>query len=315
MNLVDEVRRDGIQLKKVSGTSGGEWHGPCPFCGGKDRFRVQPDHNGKGRWACRQCDKSGDIYSYLQERRGMSFPEAKQYLGETQPPRTTPILSQEQEQQKRLAWAKLADKLVRECEARLWTDKGKQALEYLRGRLLRNDTIKTMRLGYNELNGRLFGTTGSKVAAGITIPWLVDGEVVCVNVRRLKPQGKEKRYKAVGGSSKDLYFLPVDDKTLCVVEGELDAGLVLQELGLSVAAVGSNTAISNELKALVQKFECVVLIPDGDEAGSNMVEKWQSQFDNIQVFRLPSHDVTDFVKSGANLDAWWREQEDAIGKV
>jgi hypothetical protein len=31
------------QLKRVANTGGGEWAGACPFCGGVDRFRVQPN--------------------------------------------------------------------------------------------------------------------------------------------------------------------------------------------------------------------------------------------------------------------------------
>lgn len=36
-------------------------HGPCPVCGGKDRFRFD-DKGGDGRWICGQggCDKAGD---------------------------------------------------------------------------------------------------------------------------------------------------------------------------------------------------------------------------------------------------------------
>ena len=31
-------------LKKVAATDGGEYAGPCPFCGGDDRFRVLNVH-------------------------------------------------------------------------------------------------------------------------------------------------------------------------------------------------------------------------------------------------------------------------------
>ena len=33
------IERD-TPLKKAANTGGGEWVGACPFCGGKDRFRV-----------------------------------------------------------------------------------------------------------------------------------------------------------------------------------------------------------------------------------------------------------------------------------
>ena len=38
------------RLKKVASTGGGGYAGACPFCGGRDRFRVQPE---QGRWWCR----------------------------------------------------------------------------------------------------------------------------------------------------------------------------------------------------------------------------------------------------------------------
>jgi len=33
----------------------GRHHGPCPVCGGKDRFRFD-DKDGRGTWFCSQCD-------------------------------------------------------------------------------------------------------------------------------------------------------------------------------------------------------------------------------------------------------------------
>ena len=44
------------RLVKVASTRGGEYAGPCPFCGGEDRFRVQPE---QGQWFCRQCSSDG----------------------------------------------------------------------------------------------------------------------------------------------------------------------------------------------------------------------------------------------------------------
>ena len=51
VDLLSLVGRD-TRLKKQAGTRGGEYAGPCPFCGGRDRFRVQPE---KGLWWCRNC--------------------------------------------------------------------------------------------------------------------------------------------------------------------------------------------------------------------------------------------------------------------
>src|SRR5438128_12353476 len=69
------------RLRKVATTRGGEWAGPCPFCGGRDRFRVQPE---KGLWFCRQCSPDGrwqDAIAFVMKRDGVPFAEACRILG------------------------------------------------------------------------------------------------------------------------------------------------------------------------------------------------------------------------------------------
>lgn len=47
-------------------------HGPCPVCGGKDRFRFD-DKNGRGTWICTHCG-AGDGFKLLQLAFGWDFP-------------------------------------------------------------------------------------------------------------------------------------------------------------------------------------------------------------------------------------------------
>jgi phage/plasmid primase-like uncharacterized protein len=54
-------------------------HGPCPNCGGKDRFRFD-DKQGTGSHFCSQCG-AGDGMSLLVKCSGMSFPEAVEAVG------------------------------------------------------------------------------------------------------------------------------------------------------------------------------------------------------------------------------------------
>lgn len=49
-------------------------HGPCPICGGKDRFRFD-DKEGRGTFYCSQCGP-GDGFKLLQLVNGWSFMEA-----------------------------------------------------------------------------------------------------------------------------------------------------------------------------------------------------------------------------------------------
>lgn len=46
-------------------------HGPCPFCGGEDRFRFD-DKGGRGSWICSQCG-AGDGFSLLSRLFGWDF--------------------------------------------------------------------------------------------------------------------------------------------------------------------------------------------------------------------------------------------------
>lgn len=49
-------------------------HGPCPICGGKDRYRFD-DKEGRGTWFCSHCG-SGDGFGLLMAACGWNFAEA-----------------------------------------------------------------------------------------------------------------------------------------------------------------------------------------------------------------------------------------------
>ena len=49
-------------------------HGPCPMCGGKDRYRFD-NKDGRGTWFCSN-DGAGDGFALLQKMNGWSFSQA-----------------------------------------------------------------------------------------------------------------------------------------------------------------------------------------------------------------------------------------------
>lgn len=55
---------------------GREWVGPCPVCGGRDRFGINPD---KGVWNCRQCG-AGDGLKLVSHVLGCDFKGALSWL-------------------------------------------------------------------------------------------------------------------------------------------------------------------------------------------------------------------------------------------
>ena len=72
--ITDVVARFGLRLKR----QGRELVGPCPVCGGNDRFAVHPT---KGVWNCRHCVRGGDAIALLRHVEGCSFREAVAALG------------------------------------------------------------------------------------------------------------------------------------------------------------------------------------------------------------------------------------------
>ena len=86
VTLLDLMHQHGIEPRKVGDLHGGEYHSPCPSCGGKDRFHINPSRPSTGSctvpgfWGCRGCDDSGDIISFLIKYNGLSFVDACKML-------------------------------------------------------------------------------------------------------------------------------------------------------------------------------------------------------------------------------------------
>lgn len=77
--LLELVQEMGLEAKRVASTGGGEYHSPCPLYGGKDRFFIQPNYQMKncvGRYACRQCDISGDTIQFCRDILGLDWGQA-----------------------------------------------------------------------------------------------------------------------------------------------------------------------------------------------------------------------------------------------
>ena len=86
MNVLDLYIQDGHKARRA----GHEYQGPCPGCGGNDRFCIYPKQkNEEGTYHCGHgkggngCGKGGDIIQYLRDFRGMTYKDACNYLGKS----------------------------------------------------------------------------------------------------------------------------------------------------------------------------------------------------------------------------------------
>ena len=150
--FLDEIRAR-VTLSDVIGRSvkltrkGREHLGLCPFHNEKTPSFTVSDE--KSFYHCFGCGAHGDIFTFLIENDGLSFPEAVERLAAEaglEVPVSTP---QEREREQRRA--ELVDVVEAACafyERTLWGDAGRQGLDYLRRRGLTDETIKRFRLGF-----------------------------------------------------------------------------------------------------------------------------------------------------------------------
>jgi putative DNA primase/helicase len=81
----DTIRHDALGkwpaiLTSLGVDIGDGKHGPCPFCGGKDRFRFD-DKEGRGTWICNQCG-AGDGIKAVMLKYGDQYPAAMRKISD-----------------------------------------------------------------------------------------------------------------------------------------------------------------------------------------------------------------------------------------
>ena len=161
---VKEVIGGYVQLTKA----GVSWKGLCPFHNEKSPSFVVNEE--RASWHCFGCNKGGDIFSFVMEMDGLSFPEALSLLaeragvvlerrgrrfdyqqsGERSPHGETATNDESHDEViAKEAIFKILDLSSKFFEKQLWDGAGKKtALPYLRGRGLSDESIRTFRLGY-----------------------------------------------------------------------------------------------------------------------------------------------------------------------
>ena len=336
VNLLALIGRD-TPLRKVAATRGGEYAGPCPFCGGTDRFRVQPALPDGGRWWCRRCgdDHWQDAIAYLQRRDGLSFPEACAALADrpaawpTTVTRPLKILKialtpTEVEPEPTPAWRAAAAQVVRRCSAALWTDPAARARAWLAGRGLTEPTLRRWQVGYQPHDAELAGLW---VPRGIVLPWRVGGELWQLKVRRPTaptptpcpvgarsprpiPRPAGPKYTSVGGGHPLLFGADtLPGRAVAVLcEGELDAMLLDQEAGdlVGVATLGSCDRLPGpRARALLLPIPRLLVAYDADAPGERGARRLLAVSPRLRRLQLPAgHDLTELQQRGGDLRAW-----------
>lgn len=306
---------------------GSRYRGPCPFCGGKDRFNIFPYEN---RYKCfserygHGCGKSGDVIQFLRDYKGMSYADACKAVGEKpkdyseRVEHRKSIKVAQRVNAPHVTWQEQAQIFLEHCQGTLWSSAGTKALSWLHERGLTNETISAAGLGYNPVEDhvrreswglepelRIDGQQKSLwLPRGIVIPWTMDGSLWGVRIRR--PIGDPKYYFVPGGEASGLYGADSvrAGQPVVVFEGEFDS-LSVKQSGYTAVATGS-TMGSRRAKWVARLGTCsIVLIAyDNDEAGECASSYWLAALNNARRWRPMWDDANQMLRDGADLSVW-----------
>lgn len=333
MTVLDLITLDGYgQYKRVASTRNGEWAGPCPSCGGRDRFRIHPFHNQDkgGSYWCRKCDARGDAIQYLIDFRNKTYSEACHIIGvEPSNKKELGFKSVWMPKEATLPngqWKCKAYMVLKNSVDCLWLNPAKH-VDYLLSRGLREPIIRKFLLGYIPATQYFLpedwgiepwqnekGNQGRIVVhRGIVIPLLdADGRGV-LRLRIRKDDGSDPPYVLVKGSTVAPLFIGAssDCDMVVVVESELDAFLLHQDAGdiISIIALGSVTCRPDvKTDAILKKFSAILVALDTDSAGVKQAWTWWREYYPSAIrFPIPKKygkDPTEAYRNGLNLREW-----------
>jgi CHC2 zinc finger/Toprim-like len=297
----------------------------CPFHDDHNpSFAVRPSG-----WKCFACGVSGDCITWLTQYRGMTTGDAIRLLGgeevqnyKHRTPVSRPAPQAPLAEPPSAEWQRRCITVVNEAVDMLWSDDGQRALDYLHGRGLDNETIKTAQLGYAPgAPDEWKFWEGLAIPCGITIPRFADGELWGVNVRRAKGEPKYQQIGTIqrhqaelgkGHCSEAMYWADLvrPGDPLLVVEGEFDCLISWQVAGdlLCPVTLGSATNQVNPrwfayLACARQALACY----DNDKAGDQGYARLAALGCRLTRIAVPTgKDMTDFYKaSGAEAVRSW----------
>jgi hypothetical protein len=249
------------------------------------------------------------------------------------------VMTQGQDSPPPKQWQQAASVLIARAVDCLWySEEGKQALVYLRGRGLSDSVLKKMYIGYVPLqkDGRWYSDTFEgwgldpmklspaqyakgcvRVPNGILIPWFEGATIWKLAVKR---PGEEMDYGQVLGSAEGLYNIGSIqyEKPAMLVEGEFDALSVMQEAGDLVACVATGSAVrgrSPRWTAELMQASFLIQSFDDDKGGHDGAVHWLNTYEKCFRYEpigakdpndmLRAYDgnyVRDWVQAG--LDTW-----------
>jgi hypothetical protein len=331
----------GLAAKQKTAT---EWAGPCPSCGGNDRFCIWGGGLGKyglGRFYCRGCGRSGDAIQFLREFQGLGYGEARRALGltptvpsgartpvgHTATAHAAPAWTPKASEPPNARWQAQAQKLIRWAAHQLQASPDVLAwLATERG--LTAETAARSHLGwipedlYRDRTAwglpQEFRSNGKRrmlwIPRGLVLPVLdASGLPARIKFRRPNPRENEPKYLYLPSTPRNAAPLVITGMAAAwiVVESELDGLLLAQEAGdlVNVLALGSASLRPDaEAHARLEAALFILVALDFDDAGNKAAWTWWTAHyppEKLRIWPVPAgKDPADARRAGWDLRAW-----------
>ena len=138
----------------------------------------------------------------------------------------------------------------------------------------------------------------------LAIPYITPSGVVDIRFRALLPE-QEPKYLGLVGSKTTMFntqALFAANKYICVTEGEFDCIMMsVKTTHPTVGIPGANNWKPHYVK-LLDDFETVIVLADGDAAGLEFGKKISRELGNVNIISMPDgEDVNSMIiKKGSN---------------
>lgn len=316
-----ELRRESTQ----------EYSGPCPWCGGNDRFHVRADG-----WFCRTCKPIDpvhgwhDVFDFVMLADNCDFRQAYEKLSGTIPTpapehrvkpvhRSVSTAGYFNEAKERAALLSSHDGLLTGANA-----DARAVMAYLVGRGLQPATVAAFKLGYGWVYPpRAYDRETKKESypkqLAVALPWFDrDGKLLAVKYRFLQghtytdAEGRERtENKTSRGPQAGSMFGwqawrgPEQSATLFIVEGELNVLSIWQETHgavdvLSAGSEGTTQHLPADVVELTKQYQRRIVWADKGEIADTAAAAIGA--DSVPSFKTEQHpkglDANDLLRSG-----------------
>lgn len=244
--------RFGITLRPATST---EWHGPCPWCGGHDRFIVWE----RGTYMCRPGDGHCGRQGWVDELDGRHAPPTAEQRMRWAMQRAAREKADQEKGQRALAELRRSDPHLAYHRNVL----NGQGLDYWLSEGMTMESIRTYRLGYCP------SCPTYQASPSYTIPVIYRAQLWNIRHRLANPPASGGKYRPHVAGLPSIMFnaddlLDASSEFILLLEGEKKSIVVSQETGLPNVAIMGSKGFLHQWVPMFNRFKVIYIVLDPD---------------------------------------------------